>query len=227
MPFMLSMRLVTRISHSRAPVMTAEPVKTDGALHLQADTHNWILLPAIARRQFPLLLKKREELKKRSANCKWNFAVRANRSTDEKKGVICCGTAYNYFQEACARLGVELDCLKLGFYPAAGEMIEHFIAGKKEILVLEDGYPYIEERILGLCGVGPVVRGRTDGTANETGEMNPDNAIAALSKFTGRALKTETYKTDIPQRPPMLCNGCPHGDTFRALNAAMPPYDGN
>ena len=91
----------------------------------------------------------------------------------------------------------------------------------EEILVLEDGYPLIEELIKGYTSKGLKIHGRLDGTLNRQGELNPDLVAKALG------LKTE-FNTTIPEivqmRPPALCMGCGHRDMYEALNAVMEEY---
>ncbi|MEJ2576745.1 MAG: thiamine pyrophosphate-dependent enzyme [Gammaproteobacteria bacterium] len=61
------------------------------------------------------------------------------------------------------------------------------------------------------------------GEIPRTGELDPDRVRAALPL---EPLPTAfPPKTDLSGRPPALCQGCPHTDSFRALNAALEGYD--
>jgi indolepyruvate ferredoxin oxidoreductase alpha subunit len=119
-------------------------------------------------------------------------------------------------------LGVEVDHLILGFFPAPARLVREFLRDKEDILVIEDGYPYVEERLLGIAGTGPRIHGRIDGTIPATGELTPDRAAAGLAAVLGLPPEpAATRKLAIPPRPPSLCPGCPHSDTYRALNEAL------
>ncbi|HUT85274.1 MAG TPA: hypothetical protein VMW66_00385, partial [Elusimicrobiales bacterium] len=196
-------RLVTRIAHARAPVETAPADKYRQEVKLPDDpAHNWIVLPANARKLFVSLLEKRKKLIEYSSQCKWNFIKRTKDKKYADKGVIACGTGYNYIREAFSLLNVEIDVLKIGFNPLPEKLIKEFLKDKKEVLLLEDGFPFVEEKLLGIIGKGPVIKGRLSGTVTETGELNPDVVIEALTKFLPevKAEKHSVNKTEIPGR---------------------------
>lgn len=215
------MRLVTRISHSRAAVAPA-PADGPTKLGVADDIVKWITLPAHARRRYVTVLERYRRLAEYAETCAWNKIIPAENAADSTKGIIACGTGYNYIKEAFGILGVQTDVLNLGFYPIPAKMLAKFLEGKKEVMVFEDGYPFVEERIKGLAGCGPVVRGRIDGFIGETGELDPDRAIDCVARFLG--VSKPAFKpaaVTIPARPPKLCPGCPHADTFTALNKAL------
>jgi len=93
-------------------------------------------------------------------------------------------------------------------------MVERYVMSVR-ILVLEDGYPLIEENLKGFLGNSLKVKGRLDGSIPRDGELNPN--------IVGIALGMPDCKgKDIPElvaaRPPSLCVGCPHIDSFLGLN---------
>ena len=51
--------------------------------------------------------------------------------------------------------------------------------------------------------------------------MNPDNIRKALGLDARPFMKTDP---SLPGRPPQLCRGCPHADTYEALNMARADY---
>ena len=87
-----------------------------------------------------------------------------------------------------------------------------------EILVIEDGYPIVEELLKGYLGRGLKVLGRLDGTLPRDGELNPNLVAVALGK-------PDTYGLPVPDlvvgRPPSLCSGCPHIDSYFALSETL------
>ena len=55
------------------------------------------------------------------------------------------------------------------------------------------------------------------------GELNPDNVRPAMGLAPLQA-EAESYE-DLPGRPPQLCPGCPHNDTFISLTEALSVYE--
>ena len=100
-------------------------------------------------------------------------------------------------------------------------MIQKIYDECDEILVMEEGYPVVEELLKGLLATGKPIHGRLDGTLPRDGELNPNIVAKALGRpFEVGAPIPELVKA----RPPKLCDGCPHWDSFRALNEAMAEY---
>ena len=108
--------------------------------------------------------------------------------------------------------------LKLGQYPMPRKMVEKMADECDQILVLEDGYPMIEELLKGYLGKGPRIKGRLDGTIPRDGELNPNIVARALGL-------EDTFGLPVPDlvvsRPPSLCSGCPHIDSYKALNDVL------
>ena len=213
-PVML--RITTRLAHSRSSITRREP-KPQNALKFPSIERQFILLPANAKKRYADLLASQTLYKESSENSIYNKYI----DTDNKKlGIIACGIAYNYLMENYPN-GCPYPVLKIGQYPLPPKKVYKLLEECEEILVLEDGYPLIEELIKGYTSKGLKIHGRLDGTLNRQGELNPDLVAKALG------LKTE-FDTTIPEvvqmRPPALCMGCGHRDMYEALNAVMEEY---
>jgi indolepyruvate ferredoxin oxidoreductase alpha subunit len=89
-----------------------------------------------------------------------------------------------------------------------------------EVLVLEEGYPVIEELLRGLLNKDQKVRGRLDGRLPRAGELNPNLVAKALKMGVDEGFEIPP----LPPRPPVLCEGCSHWDSFHALNEVMEAY---
>jgi len=61
------------------------------------------------------------------------------------------------------------------------------------------------------------------GELPRTGELNPDLVRAALDLAPFPTAHEPSQS--LAGRPPALCKGCPHTDTFKALNAALSDFD--
>jgi indolepyruvate ferredoxin oxidoreductase alpha subunit len=216
------MRLVTRLSHSRAAVETRDP-RPQNELRKGAGK-DWILLPVNARRRFGQLLDRQAEMVRYSDGSPFN--VLELNGQDRSLGVIASGIAYNYFREATAGEAAPPSFLKISTYPLAADLIGRLVDHVDRILVLEDGYPFIERQLKGFFGIpGKTVLGKMSGAVPASGELTPDLVRQAL----GRAPLPALAASGLPLagRPPQLCAGCPHADTFKALNEAVGGYSGS
>jgi indolepyruvate ferredoxin oxidoreductase alpha subunit len=210
-------RLVTRIAHSRAPVET-DSARPQNELEPNKDIRRWTLIPVNARVQYRHLMDKQPELLRRAEDSPHNRLTLAG-----KRGVIACGIAENYLRENLDG-GGEYSILSLRHYPVPAGKIAQLVEHVDELLVLEDGYPFVESMIRGLFGLaGVTVRGKMTGELPRTGELDPDlvrDALGLEPHPTAQAPATE-----LADRPPTLCKGCPHTDTFKALNQALSEFE--
>jgi indolepyruvate ferredoxin oxidoreductase alpha subunit len=64
------------------------------------------------------------------------------------------------------------------------------------------------------------VRGKLTGAIPQAGELNAESVRAGLGLA---GMKHQTYHSDdmVRDRPPQLCKGCPHCDTYNAINKAL------
>jgi indolepyruvate ferredoxin oxidoreductase alpha subunit len=207
-------RLTTRLAHSRATVEVDEG-RTRNALALPPDPKRYILLPAMARASYDNLIERQSEFLEESEKSPFNVYLDGD---DPSIGVIACGIAHNYVLEA-----FDGDCphpvLKIGQYPLPESHIRRLRERVDRILVLEDGYPYVEGKMRAVPGrPDPSIRGRLTGDLPRTGELSP----GAVARALGLPELSTIPPSEIPApRPPALCPGCPHADTCRALTAAL------
>lgn len=210
-------RITTRLAHSRTGV-ARKAQKPQNELRLPSNLKQFILLPSIARKQYRELLTKQDRFEAASSNSGFN---KLSDHTDKKLGIIACGLAYNYLMENFPDRNVPHPVLKIGQYPVDPALIDRLYTSCDELLILEDGYPILEELIRGMLNKGKRVRGRLDGSLPRDGELNPVIVGAALGLDHARG-------NDVPalvkNRPPRLCDGCGHNDAFLALNEALLEY---
>ena len=143
-----------------------------------------------------------------------------NKYTDgpnKKLGIIACGIGYNYLMENYPE-GCEYPVLKIGQYPLPKKQILQLVESCDEILVLEDGQPFVEKQLKGYLGIGIKVKGRLDGTLSQDGELNPDSVARAV----GKENKSEFgIPSVVEMRPPALCEGCGHRDMYITLTEVL------
>jgi indolepyruvate ferredoxin oxidoreductase alpha subunit len=219
LPVML--RLTTRLSHSRAGVETRPP-RPQNEVRTGARAC-WTLLPGNARVQFKRVLELQAEMQRYAAASPF---TRLELNPDDKRlGVIAAGLGYNYVCENLEGAARHPSVLKLGVYPIPEDLVRRLVEHCDTVLVVEEGYPLIERQVRGLFGVpGKTLIGRTTGHLPAQGELSPETVRAAL----GLAPLERHATADIPlaNRPPQLCVGCPHADTFKALKKALEDQPG-
>jgi indolepyruvate ferredoxin oxidoreductase alpha subunit len=210
-------RITTRLAHSRAAVELKANIP-EKKLNLPADTFQFILLPSNARKRYRILLSTYEKLKFDNRISKYNFF---SDGKNRKIGVITCGIAYNYLLENHHDSLPDFPVLKISAYPFPKDLIKELSERCEEILILEEGYPVVEESMRGIFDEGKKIYGRLDGTVPRDGELNP----AIVAKALGLPV---SYGKDVPEivkmRPPSFCLGCGHADMFKAIIEALKSY---
>ena len=208
-PVML--RLVTRLAHSRAVVSRREPIHP-GQLPLP-NPSDWTLVPTNARRRFHRLLGVQKDIEDTAAASPFNTLRLAG-----PRGIICTSTAINYYREAVGGDSTD-SLLRIGVYPFPEDLVRQLVNHCDEIIVLEEGYPLIEQRVRGIFGVpGKAVKGKLDGTVPPEGELLPEIVAGAIGIDCEQPFHTDIL---MAARPPQFCTGCPHGFTYSALVDAM------
>jgi indolepyruvate ferredoxin oxidoreductase alpha subunit len=184
----------------------------------------WILLPSLARQRWDRLLAAQEQLRRYSEGSPYNTLELSE--TDRELGVITTGLGRNYYEENLEELaagrGGRPSHLHIGVYPVPVARVRELAARVRRILVIEEGYPLVERQLRGLLPLPVGVDGKENGAIPASGELTPDNVRPALGlpERPGQAYSGPA----LPGRPPQLCAGCPHRDTFDALNKALEGY---
>jgi indolepyruvate ferredoxin oxidoreductase, alpha subunit len=212
-PIML--RLVTRLAHSRAVVKLGEPI-AEKPLQKSSRLGGWLLLPSTARKNFAALVELQSDLQKFSDESPHNKL--SLNSNDDSIGVITTGIARNYYMENIEEFADQPSHLHIGAYPMPMESIRKLASGVKKLVLLEEGYPYVERYVRGVLPQDIEIVGKVDEMVPPTGELNPDNIRKALGLKERKGLSVSGF--DLPARPPQFCRGCPHGDTYSFIKEA-------
>ncbi|MBM3355009.1 MAG: indolepyruvate ferredoxin oxidoreductase subunit alpha, partial [Betaproteobacteria bacterium] len=157
-------------------------------------------------------------------------------------GILCQGGLYNAVIRALQQLGladafgtsrVPIYCMNVT-YPLLPEEIIAFCAGKKRVLVVEEGQPaYIEDAILAAlrrAGANDVVVAGK-GALPMAGEYTGEVVLAGIAGFLDSARALEPIRSlkakaldllgaPAPARPPGFCVGCPERPVFSAMKVA-------
>ena len=217
------MRVTTRMAHSRAVVECADEARQQNALNYQAEAKNWVLLPANARKRNDIVTAQQVQLEADAVHSTYNKYVDGS---DKQLGILASGIGYNYVCE-CFPNGCPYPILKVSQYPLPKQLVRRLMDECKEVLIVEEGQPFIEDMVRGVADLKNV-HGKLDGTLPRTGELTPDVVGEALEKIVNcKLLNSQSFDpcADVAPRPPALCQGCGHRDVYAALNEVLREYD--
>ena len=214
-PVML--RLTTRLAHSRSGVSRREK-REQNEVVLPEHPEQFILLPSLARKSYQVLLNNQENFEEESEESTFN---KYTEGKDRSVGIVVCGLAYNYLIENFEDHAVPHPVLKISQYPLPRRKLADLYDRCESLLVIEEGYPVVEELLGGILGTGKPVHGRLDGTLPRAGELTPDLVAKAFAPAGQKRLEIPGI---VANRPPALCKGCSHADVFLALNDVMRPH---
>lgn len=127
-------------------------------------------------------------------------------------------------------------------YPFPTELIAQFMDGLADVLVIEELDHVIEDSLAAWAGRSRRsfgIHGKLSGEARDRGENDIDDIATRIEKFLGLSGRLRMYRRtlestaspesqieivsdeQLPQRPPVLCPGCPHRGAFYAVKQAL------
>ena len=228
------MRFVTRLSHSRAVIHADESkIRAQNKLE-KADRKEWMLLPALARKNYERMIAKQDELVAYTTASKRNPLVINEKRKD--LAIVTGGLGRNYFLENLEDYKAYCEkkfpgqgipsTLHIGTLPLPLDSLKKLAETAETILVIEEGQPFLEKQLRGVLPQKTKVVGKFTGLLPRAGELNPDLVRKALGLEPNKTVLTETaavadFCANLPGRPPQLCNGCPHMDSYTSLNNAV------
>ena len=212
------LRTSTRVNHARGIVSLGEHKKVSLDGHFDKDPMRFVPVPAVARRGRVKQLERMKLAMEASEASPFNFE-----EGDGSLGVIASGVAYTYAREFVE----DARFLKLGFtYPLPDQRMRKFIRTFDKVAVFEELTPLVEEHVIRLakeeCCKLEVI-GKLSGHLPMAFEYSPETVTSLKgtlrTKEGGRPIQVEPI--DLPNRPPVLCAGCPHRATFYAVKKAL------
>ena len=224
------LRLVTRLSHSRAVVETDETASPENQLHYPKNPKQWVLMPAMSRARYKQLLKDLKDFEADSESSPFNIYKEGK---ENRLGIITNGIAYNYVKEAYEG-EPNVSVLKISQYPLPGKLVARLFDECENVMVVEEGQPLIERQLRGTLDRGAKIYGKMTGELPLSGELNPEivsEAISTLSERLGvdasgvRRHGGRAASQVVMPRPPALCQGCGHRDVYAALNGVLEEYE--
>jgi len=194
-------RSTTRLSHSQGMVELNERIEVEDKPYVRNVAKN-VMMPANAKGRH-LVVESRELALIKDGS---QFPINLVEYNDKKIGIITSGIAYQYVKEALPRASI----LKLGIVnPLPRQLIEDFASNVETIYVVEELDPIIEEQVKswGIQAIG-----------KEILTVQGEYSANLLRKAIGGETLSIAATAQIPNRPPILCPGCPHRSVYSVLN---------
>ena len=207
------LRLTTRVAHGKAKVQIGNLQKLERTIAFDKNGSRWVMVPANAIRQHRILEEQLIEAKKIAETSPFNEIEDNNAEI----GIIGSGVGYYYARNILDPS--KFSWLKLGFvHPFPTELVKKFASKVKQLIIIEELRPYIEENLQRLK---LDITGKTALGLSEIGEYTPDCIREAFAKLnlTQKNPPPTTTIIDLPPRPPNLCPGCTHRAFYYALNS--------
>ena len=212
------LRVTTRMAHSRAGVQLVKEKKAQNTMSLPEDPRQFVLLPAIAKRNYKQLLAMQPKMEADSDASPYNKLVKGKANG---VGIITTGIAYNYLMEVLGAEKHEYSILKITQYPMPRKLVKEIYDYCSELIVMEEGSPMVEEMLRGYLNEGKKISGRLNGLLPRDGELNPNLVAQALGCPIEEGAPIPEL---VAGRPPSLCPGCGHRDMYEMLNNVMAEY---
>ncbi len=197
------LKMCTRVAHSQSLVETGERVLPAPKPYVK-DIAKYVMMPGNAKKRHPVVEARTQALTAFAETTDLNRVEMGGTAM----GIITSSTSYQYVKEV---FGNSVSVLKLGLVnPLPVQLIRDFAAKVDKLVVVEELDPIIENhcRQLGLDVTGKDVLPMIDEFSQ--------NLIAeklGMPVHRGKALDEE-----IPNRPPVMCAGCPHRGLFYTLS---------
>ena len=218
------LRPTTRVCHAYASVDPPDVFPAPSGGSFEKDAGRWVIFPRLSYMNHGKL----EETNREIARAMKDYAFNTVEGAAAEKAVAASGISYAYAKEAL-RDHPEVRLIRVASpFPFPEDFLRAGLCGVREVLVMEELSPYIEEQLLKLAGKDGLalrVHGKLDGTLPHNGEYGTELAAGALSRFLGMEIRQPCLDTAdapaLPARPPVLCAGCPHRASFYAVKKAM------
>jgi len=195
-------KMCTRVSHSQSIVEPGQRVEVSKTY--DKNPQKYIMMPGNAKMRHPFVEERTRKLAQWAETCEIN---RIEDGTDRSIGIITSSTSYQYVKEVC---GDKYPVMKLGMiWPLPQQKIKDFAASVDTLVVVEELDSFIETHCkeLGLACVGKE-------KFSCIGEFSQNLVAEKLGVDTVSGTKLDAA---IPNRPPVMCAGCPHRGLFYTL----------
>ena len=196
-------KMCTRVSHSQSVVEPGERVEASKTY--EKNPQKYIMMPSNAKLRHPIVEERTKALTEYAETAPINVIEKGE---NNKMGIITSSTSYQYVKEV---FGDKYPVFKLGLiWPMPEKAILDFAASVDELVVVEELDSFIENhcRNLGIKVKGKEIFGNI-------GEISQNMVAEMFGIATESGSKIDAV---IPNRPPVMCAGCPHRGLFYTLS---------
>ena len=224
-------RATTRIDHGYESIEVKEPeeylqLPVEGFVK---DSSRWVIFPRLSRKNHELIEARNVKLSEVFSAYEKNELARekAPLPQGKRRGIASAGISWRYALDQLGEVAEEVRRLKVVTpFPFPEQLARTFLTDLDEVLCLEELDPVLERALTYVAGKYhlPVrIRGKLTGDMPPAGENTPAIVGAALAKFLEQEAPPAPLEVtvELPQRPPVLCAGCPHRASFYAVKQAM------
>jgi indolepyruvate ferredoxin oxidoreductase alpha subunit len=194
-------RSTTRLSHSQGMVELNDRIELEDKPYVRDFAKN-VMMPGNAKGRHLVVESREAALVKDGCN----FPINKVEYNDTKIGFITSGIPYQYVKEAFPNASV----LKLGIVnPLPKKLIEEFASKVDTLYIVEELDPIIEEQVKswGIKAIG-----------KEVLTVQGEYSANLLRKAIGGEKLSIALPAQAPNRPPILCPGCPHRSVYSVLS---------
>ena len=195
-------KMCTRVSHSQSIVEPGERVEVSKTY--EKNPQKYIMMPGNAKLRHPIVEERTRKLVQWAETCDIN---RIEEGADKSIGIITSSTSYQYVKEVC---GDKYPVMKLGMiWPLPEQKIKDFAASVDTLVIVEELDSFIETHCkeLGIACVGKE-------KFSCIGEFSQNLVAQQMGMETCPGTKLDAA---IPNRPPVMCAGCPHRGLYYTL----------
>lgn len=194
-------KMCTRIAHSQS-VVSISNRKERKRIEYKKEIEKYVMMPHCAKIRHPFV----EERTKRLIEFANGDEINKIENNNSKIGIITHSTSYQYVKEV---YGDSVSILKLDMLnPLPTKKIMDFAKSVENVVVVEELDPIIENHCKSL---GVLVSGK--------------DILPVCGEFSQNLLRTNlknenidfANKEELPERPPIMCAGCPHRGIFYIL----------
>ncbi len=222
------LRTTTRTAHVRGPVKLGNIPKTKKTRgHFEKAPMRWVAVPAVARTRHKVLLDQFEKARGLANTSRFNTLSGSGRT-----GIIATGVSACYVADVLEELHLfdRVRFLRLGFvHPQPRDLVRAFLAGLDQVLVVEELEPFQENAIKVVAqemGLTLPIFGKASGHIPRLYELTPKIVKEAVCRVLSLDLPSPPLPDlgtlpSLPQRPPSLCKGCPHTETYGVVKEAL------
>ncbi|MBQ1994218.1 MAG: indolepyruvate ferredoxin oxidoreductase subunit alpha [Lachnospiraceae bacterium] len=196
-------KMCTRVAHSQSIVEPGERICPPTRPY-EKNIAKYVMMPGNAIKRHPFIEERTRKLIAYAENCDFNRVEMG----DTKLGIITSSTSYQYAKEV---FGENASILKLGMInPLPEKLILDFAEKVDKLVIIEELDPIIENhcKALGL-----------EVTGKDVFPMEGEYCQKLIAEKLGVEVPViQKIDEQLPQRPPVMCAGCPHRGLFYTLS---------